>query len=507
MSKVFLWSYLCSVFQIEFEVFFSNLDPMPALKMKVKSSTSVKEVSCLYVAQKSSKISKTSGSLVRLLHETAELDTSIQNCENGSSKVEFSVMEDGSNKVIPKMYHDEEYPCQKRFSCAEDPISLKRMDFPLFTCSINSEAMFSPLINGSGIHLKSSAQDNEGCEDGTTVPEMTAGDYDSWSSLSSSCQTSNASDSHISDMSVPVSIEGIGEFDDILTDYLLTEPDYAGQNLMLDMTEECMNLPALEEEPVEKKNIHFHGSCEELSEPSEYSWFHPVSQQIRPNDHELDVNSNSVDLNEADFDPQLFIRNFLDFSDMEADLLPVLVPKETSKRKHVTLVLDLDETLVHSTMEPCDSADFTFQISFDMKDHTVYVRQRPFLRTFLERVAEMFEVVIFTASQSIYAEQLLDLLDPDKKYIARRLFRESCIFSDGSYTKDLTVVGVDLSKIAIIDNSPQVFRLQVNNGIPIESWFDDPSDTALVSLIPFLETLANVDDVRPIIAKKIGMKE
>ncbi|KAJ0101519.1 hypothetical protein Patl1_05772 [Pistacia atlantica] len=443
---------------------------MPALKMKAKSSTSVKEVSCLYVAQKSSKISKTSGSLVRLLHETAELDTSIQNCENGSSKVEFSAMEDGSNKVIPKMNHDEEYPCQKHFSCAEDPISLKRMDFPLFTCSINSEAMFFPLINGSGIHLKSSAQDNEGCEDGTTVPEMTAGDYDSWSSLSSSCQTSNASDSHISDMSVPVSIEGIGEFDDILTDYLLTEPDYAGQNLMLDMTEE-------------------------------------LSQQIRPNDHELDVNSNSVDLNEADFDPQLFIRNFLDFSDMEADLLPVLVPKETSKRKHVTLVLDLDETLVHSTMEPCDSADFTFQISFDMKDHTVYVRQRPFLRTFLERVAEMFEVVIFTASQSIYAEQLLDILDPDKKYIARRLFRESCIFSDGSYTKDLTVVGVDLSKIAIIDNSPQVFRLQVNNGIPIESWFDDPSDTALVSLIPFLETLANADDVRPIIAKKIGMKE
>lgn len=171
---------------------------------------------------------------------------------------------------------------------------------------------------------------------------MTAGDYNSLSSLSSSCQTSNASDPHISDMSVPVYIEGIGEFDDILTDYLFTEPDYTGQNLMLDMMEECMKLPALEEEPVEKENIHFHGSCEELSETSIYSWFHPVSQQIKPTDHELDVNSNSVDLNEADFDPQLFIRNFLDFSDMEADLLPVLVPKESSKRKDVTLVLDLD---------------------------------------------------------------------------------------------------------------------------------------------------------------------
>lgn len=169
---------------------------------------------------------------------------------------------------------------------------------------------------------------------------MTAGDFVSCSSFSYSCQNSNASDSYISDMSVPVSVEGIGELDYILTEDLLTEPDYVGQNLMLDMTEECMKLPALEEEPIEKKNIHFSGSYEELPKTSGYSWFH--SQQIRFNDHELDVKSNSVDINEEDFDPQLFIRNFLDFSDVEADLLPVLVPEETSRRKPVTLVLDLD---------------------------------------------------------------------------------------------------------------------------------------------------------------------
>ena len=115
------------------------------------------------------------------------------------------------------------------------------------------------------------------------------------------------------------------------------------------------------------------------------------------------------------------------------------------------------ETLVHSTLEHCDDADFTFTVFFNMKEHIVYVKQRPHLHTFLERVAEMFEVVIFTASQSIYAAQLLDILDPDRKLISQRLYRESCIFSDGSYTKDLTVLGVDLAKVAIIDNSPQVF--------------------------------------------------
>ena len=68
----------------------------------------------------------------------------------------------------------------------------------------------------------------------------------------------------------------------------------------------------------------------------------------------------------------------------------------------------------------------------------------------------MFEVVIFTASQSIYAEQLLDVLDPDRKLISQRMYRESCIYSDGNYTKDLTVLAVDLAKVVIIDNSPQV---------------------------------------------------
>lgn len=53
----------------------------------------------------------------------------------------------------------------------------------------------------------------------------------------------------------------------------------------------------------------------------------------------------------------------------------------------------------------------------------------------------------------------------------------------------------------------QVFRLQVNNGIPIKSWFDDPADCALISLLPFLETLVDADDVRPIIAKRFSNKE
>ncbi|KQK09074.1 uncharacterized protein LOC100822852 [Brachypodium distachyon] len=193
--------------------------------------------------------------------------------------------------------------------------------------------------------------------------------------------------------------------------------------------------------------------------------------------------------------------NLIDYSELSSDA--ACVSKEQGTKK-VTLVLDLDETLVHSTMEHCSDADFTFPVFFDMKEHVVYVRKRPHLHIFLQKMAEMFDVVIFTASQSVYADQLLDRLDPEKTLFCKRFFRESCVFTESGYTKDLTVVGVDLAKVVIIDNTPQVFQLQVNNGIPIQSWYNDPSDEGLPQLIPFLERLAVADDVRPIISKKFG---
>jgi hypothetical protein len=113
--------------------------------------------------------------------------------------------------------------------------------------------------------------------------------------------------------------------------------------------------------------------------------------------------SDDADYDDDDFDPLVFIGTL---GPVEHYALPgrqPLLPRQTRQCKQKTLVLDLDETLVHSTLDAACGvgADFSFPVTFNGAEHMVHVRQRPHMREFLESVAAMFEVVVFTASQKV----------------------------------------------------------------------------------------------------------
>jgi len=123
------------------------------------------------------------------------------------------------------------------------------------------------------------------------------------------------------------------------------------------------------------------------------------------------------------------------------------------------------------------------------------VKKRPGVESFLTEMTKHYEIVLYTASQSIYATPILNQLDPNN-HIHHRLFRESCIVTNGGFIKDLSRLGRDLAGVIIVDNSPACYALQPENGIPISTWTEDPNDLMLSQLTSFLKLLATVDDVR-----------
>jgi len=136
-----------------------------------------------------------------------------------------------------------------------------------------------------------------------------------------------------------------------------------------------------------------------------------------------------------------------------------------------TLVLDLDETLVH----------------YSEHDGMGSYEIRPGMYEFLQHMSHAgYEIVIFTAATQDYADWVIDQIDPDR-LIVHRLYRQHALPWGPIFVKDLSRIGRDLDRVIIIDNVQENFMLQPHNGIFILSWYDDPNDTALFALTPLLD--------------------
>ncbi|PBP16207.1 DNA-directed RNA polymerase III [Diplocarpon rosae] len=201
-----------------------------------------------------------------------------------------------------------------------------------------------------------------------------------------------------------------------------------------------------------------------------------------------------------------------------------------------TLILDLDETLIHSMAK---GGRMSTGHMVEVKLSTVvgaggnavpgpqhpilyYVHKRPHCDDFLRRICKWYNLVIFTASVQEYADPVIDFLETERKFFSGRYYRQHCTYRHGAFIKDLSSVEPDLSKVMILDNSPLSYMFHQgkpdarafilmdetdsvrDNAIPIEGWINDPTDNDLLHLVPLLEGLQYVTDVRALLALRGG---
>ncbi|EAS02959.2 NLI interacting factor-like phosphatase (macronuclear) [Tetrahymena thermophila SB210] len=183
------------------------------------------------------------------------------------------------------------------------------------------------------------------------------------------------------------------------------------------------------------------------------------------------------------------------------DRQPVKIPpQEYDLVGKKTLVLDLDETLITSSVLEFKSADLKIKVNLpNGRGKNVWVKFRPGVQNFLNEMNELYELIIFTSSIKEYANAVIDFLDCES-LVNVRIFRENCsIDSNGNLYKDLCKLNRNIGEIIIIDNQASQFKKNPENGIQIKDFkIDNNSDQELLNLIPFLKFMSSVKDVRNI---------
>lgn len=205
-----------------------------------------------------------------------------------------------------------------------------------------------------------------------------------------------------------------------------------------------------------------------------------------------------------------------DFEDEDKFSEPrwLLGPQPLCHEGKMTVVLDMDETLVHS--EFLNGEDYHYRQEEDTR-HTannngpdffldvcdgVAVHTRPWLTNFLEHLAKHFEVGIFTAAEEVYAGPVLDTIDPNG-LIAFRLYRDSTVeFQGTQFVKDLSRLGRDLRRTVLVDNNLQATLASPDNSLMIEDYYGDNSDMELKRILSLLHRLNGLDDIRPMLRSR-----
>jgi len=186
----------------------------------------------------------------------------------------------------------------------------------------------------------------------------------------------------------------------------------------------------------------------------------------------------------------------------------VFLGGELFEKQKKVLVVDLDETLIHSDMKQrMTNPDYSIPICCNGQMGLIQINIRPYAKECLFELSQYYEIVVFTASSSEYAQLVVNLLDPHRQYISRVLSRDQCYLTEGNFlVKDLRIFKDRAQKdIVIVDNCILSFAFQLDNGIPITSYYQGREDRELLLMMRYLVEIRNEEDVRVINRKSFKL--
>ena len=169
----------------------------------------------------------------------------------------------------------------------------------------------------------------------------------------------------------------------------------------------------------------------------------------------------------------------------------------------ITLVIDLDETLIHASATESTGFDFSITIHNMSEPVDMYIFVRPGSIDLIRTLGPFYEIVIFTASSQEYADAVIDRIDPFGM-VKHRLYKESCLLLNDCRVKDLSLLNRKLDRVIIMDNSPTSYVLHPNNSIAIRTWTSDKSDQELFKVMEMLMEIKDEKNIYKALSDRRG---
>ena len=211
----------------------------------------------------------------------------------------------------------------------------------------------------------------------------------------------------------------------------------------------------------------------------ENSLISTINKKTKTSKNKVIIKKNKIKNEEKDEkDENKEIMDDIIFDYKKNKISPPFITTPTDKK--YTLILDLDETLIHVNSEG-------------------QCLLRPGLFSFLGAVKPLYELISFTNASKPYSDEIIKKIEARNKYFDYNLYREHSFLRGKEFIKDISRIGRDIRKMIIVDNMPNNYRLNIENGINISPFLgDSKGDTVLFELKKLLIMFHKIgnDDLR-----------